>query len=985
MVALLVGTPALALNPVLRISQYAHAAWTLRDDSLKGYPRSIAQTVDGYLWLGTEFGVFRFDGVRFVAWQPPSGAHLPSSSVVQLLGTRDGALWIGTLKGLARWKDNVLTAYDALAEECVSALAEDRGGTLWAGTSAGLAGAAKLCAVRDDHADCTSTQARLGRFITSLFEDPAGNLWVGAATGLWRWKPGPPQVFLPPMPFPELHSIAAGDAATVLVAVNNDVRQLSNGALTPYPVQVTEPLRPLALLRDRDGGLWIGTQAQGLVHTYRGQTDRFTRADGSSGNYITALFEDREGNVWVATLKGLDRYREFAVTTISAREDLSSDSVQSVLAGADHSVWMGTGKGLNQWIDGHVTRQRAPAGVLSDGIGSLFEDARGRLWASSHHGVAFFSNGRATSVSAIGNGYVHAFAGGGPDQLWIADQERGLFHLRGARVAELTPWSIFGGRNARALAADPGGGVWLGFFQGGVALLKDGAVRVSYGPADGLGHGQVTSLRSDGQGGVWAATEGGLSHIQNGHIATLSRQNGLPCDTVHWSIEDDLGSVWLYTACGLLRVSHSEHEAWMRDARRTVSFRVYDETDGVLVRSTLGSYGPKVAKAADGRVWFATDGGVAVIDPRTVRLNTIAPGAHIEQITADRQTFDPLSHLRLPAGVRDLRIAFTAPSLTVPEKVRFRYRLEGRDGTWVDAGSRREAFYTDLPPRSYRFSVIAANEHGVWDRVPALWEFSIQPTVMQTAAFKIASGLVALLVLSSIYLARVRHLAAELNLRFEERLGERARMAQELHDTFLQGFLSTSMQLHLLAEEFTDTPARSKLERILGRLRTVIEEGRNTVFSLRAPVSVDDLEEALARDGADLRGEQAVDLRIVVEGKRQPLRPLIRDKIYWICRESLANAFLHARATRIEVALEYDAKHLRIHVRDNGCGIHHDLLESALDGHLGVQSMRERAERIGAALRLWSRPDGGTEMELVVPGDVAFQLPLGGRSISRAI
>lgn len=986
-VVFLLSTPALALNPMLRIGQYAHTAWTLRNDALKGYPRSIAQTVDGYLWLGTELGIVRFDGTRFVPWQPPSGASLPSDSVVRLIGTRDGGLWIGTQQGLACWKNGTLTHYDALAGDYVSALLEARDGTVWVGTSAGLRGTAKLCAIRSGRADCAGADAGLGRFVASLYEDASGTLWVGAATGLWRWKPGPPTIYRTTSLFPELHAIAGGDDGTVLVATTSEIRELSNGALTRYPLQAAGQLRPLALLRDRDGGLWIGTQDQGVLRTYRGRTDRFTRADGSSISFVTALFEDREGNVWVASLKGLDQFRELVVTTISAREGLSSDSVASVLSARDGSVWLGTGNGLDRWKAGRIARHRAPLGALNGGIGSLFEDARGRLWASSHGGIGFLHAGRATAVGAIGRGYVQAIAEDAPDSLWISDQERGLVHLRGSQVVELIPWTRFGGRNARTLAANPGGGLWLGFFQGGVALLSDGAVRMAYDAADGLGRGQVTSLHIDRHGALWAATEGGLSRLQDGRITTLTRKNGLPCETVHWVIEDDSRALWLYTACGLVRVVQSEVEAWTGDPARTVALSIYDETDGVWVRSTLGSYGPKVAKSADGRLWFATYSGAGVIDPARLPFNASVPPVHIEQVTADRQTLDAATRVRLPAGLRDLRIMYTATSLVAPEKVRFRYRLEGRDRDWVDAGGRREAFYTDLPPKSYRFRVIAANNDGVWNDEGAVWDFSIQPTLYQTTVFKVGAAGLALVVLWASYLVRVRRLAAEMHVRFEERLTERTRMAQELHDTFLQGFLSTSMQLHILADELSDTPARSKLERILGRLRTVMEEGRLTVFSLRAPTGIDDLEHALARDGADLRGDQPVDLRVMVEGKRQPIRPLIRDEIYRICREALANAFRHARATRVEVAFEYDAAHLRVHVRDDGCGIRQEVIDEGLEGHLGIHGMRQRAERIGATLKLWSRAAGGTEVELVVPAHVVFQPEIavrdaGGPSVS---
>jgi signal transduction histidine kinase/streptogramin lyase len=973
----LFSAPAWALDPSLDVNQYAHTAWALRDGAFRGYPKSLAQTEDGYLLLGTEFGMVRFDGVRFVPREPPPGAHLPSNSVVKVLATRDGSLWIGTTRGLARWKDGELTHYPELAGHFVTVLVEVRQGTVLAGTSAGITGTARLCAIQRLGVRCDGADGGLGGSVLSLYEDTHGVLWVGAATGLWRWTPGAPTMYSTPDRLSEIHAITEDEHGSVLVALNRNIERLGNGTFEKLALPgAARALKPTALLRDRQGSLWIGTQNQGLFRLHQGRIDQFARTDGLSGDFVTTFLEDVEGDVWVATLNGLDRFRDVTVTTMSTKQGLSADTVLSVRASHDGSVWIGTVAGLNRWKDGAITRHPMPHALPHVGAASLFEDRRGRLWVSSPRGLVYFEPGRSTAVRVMADGHVHAIAEDRAESLWVSHQESGLIRLEHATVVESFRWATLGGKNARALAADPSdGGLWLGFFQGGLAYFKDGQVRLSYTVADGLGHGEVRHLRLDSDEALWVATEGGLSRLKNGAITTLTNKNGLPCAAIRWTIEDDSGALWLYSACALVRVDRSEVNAWVANPQRPLQITVYDSSDGVPSHSEVSSYSPTVARSTDGRIWFASHEGAMVVDPRRVPFNAVAPPVHIEQITADRKTYDVASQSVLPPLIRDLRIDYTALSLRAPEKVQFRYWLEGRDQDWVDARNRRQAFYTDLPPRSYRFHVIASNNDGVHNQQGAVWSFSIQPALYQTAGFRVAATLFVMIGCLALYRMRVARLARQLNLRFEERLAERTRIAQELHDTLLQSVLSASMQLHVFADQL-EYPERSPLDHVLERLRQAAGEGRQTVQALRTHADVtDDLELALARDAESLRGQQAINIGAVLQGKRQPLRPVIRDDVYRIGREALANTFRHAGATRVEIELEYSVDGLRVCVRDDGCGMAPSIVEAGRPGHWGILGMRERAERIGATLTVLSAPSAGTEVELLVPGQIAFQHP----------
>jgi ligand-binding sensor domain-containing protein len=488
---------ALALNPSLEISQYGHTSWTIRDGFFKGSVYAIAQSANGYLLLRTEFGLAHFDGIRNTARAPPSNQPLPSTNVRSLLVARDGTLWIGTIEGLVSWKDGQLTRYPELAGQHPFTLIEDREGTLWAGTYS--VPNAKLCAIRAGIFTCYGQDGIFGQWVESLYEDSGGHLWAGTATGLWRWKPGPPQRYSPPHLIESDQAILEDEAPSRLIVLCQGVWRMAEGKAEPYPLRgVPWPFTPLNILRDRDGGLWIGTLEHGLLHSYRGRTDVFSRSDGLSGNHIRSLFEDREGNIWVATTDGLDRFRSLAATTFSVRQGLSSPSAMSVVAARDGSVWTGTEDGSNRWKNGAISiyrasappRQAGPAdpegvhrgvreivdrGLADNQVGSLFEDDRGRVWVSAYRGISRFENGRFQRLAGPPGGWVNGITGDGSGGVWIAYQDLGLFHVEQDRVVERFPWAKLGHGLAATMMLDPRTkGLWLGFFQGGLAYFQVG-------------------------------------------------------------------------------------------------------------------------------------------------------------------------------------------------------------------------------------------------------------------------------------------------------------------------------------------------------------------------------------------------------------------------------------------------------------------------------------------------------------------------------
>jgi signal transduction histidine kinase/ligand-binding sensor domain-containing protein len=1007
---------AIALDRSLDVSQYAHTAWKASQGFSPGVISSIAQTPDGYLWLGTEFGLRRFDGVRSVAWQGTAGDHLGEVPIRALRAARDGRLWIGTVTGLVSWKDRKLTHYSELDGYSVETLLEDREGTIWAGAWAADIG--RLCAIQNVKTQCYGEDDRFGTGVTLLYEDSSGNVWAAGTTGLWRCKPGPPKFYGIGDAAHSILALVESDDGGILIAKHEGIIKLKNGKTEAYPLPAGMNIRPQRVFRDRDGGLWIGSAVDfGLLHIHEGKTDLFGPLQGLSGGSVMCIFEDREGSVWVTTGDGLDRFRDFAVPTYSVEQGLASYGLDSVLSTRDGSLWMGTSHGLNRLNKGQITvyrrrsenitrgaAQTAASGVGWNGpasrttreiidpgfpqedlITTLFEDKAGKIWAANVSGVSFFESGRFTPITSLPPGAIFAIADGVAGSVWLA-QEDDLSRVLGGRVVERIPWAKLGRKKpANALLHDPAqSGIWLGFHDGGVAYFQDGQLRASYGQREGLAEGMVYGFYVDKDGALWAATEGGLSRIKDGHVLTLTQQNGLPCKTVRWMREDDLQSVWVNLPCGLVRIARSELDAWASHPERTIRTTLFDSSDGV--KSHRVHSGPDamvssiVTKAADGRLWFVPFGGVSVVDPKNLHPNKLPPPVHIEGLVADEKTYDAQNGIRLHPKLRNLAIDYTALSLVAPEKMRFRYKLEGQNRNWHEVVNDREVQYTNLGPGTYRFRVMACNNSGVWNETGDALEFVIPPMWYQTNWFYALCAAAFTALLGLAYQLRVRQLAHQFNMRLEERVAERTRVARDLHDTLLQSFQALLPLLQAGINMFGSRPADAlrTFEKAADNASQAIAEGRDAIQGMRtSTVEKNDLAVAIRTVGEELASsaskQPAPNFNVVVEGVSRNLHPILRDEVYRFALEALRNAFRHAAAHKVEVEIRYDEKYFRLRVRDDGKGIPSDVLSGdGRKGHYGLPGMRERAKLVGGKLAIWTELDGGTEIELNIPGARAY-------------
>jgi signal transduction histidine kinase len=472
----------------------------------------------------------------------------------------------------------------------------------------------------------------------------------------------------------------------------------------------------------------------------------------------------------------------------------------------------------------------------------------------------------------------------------------------------------------------------------------------------------------------------------------------LPCDAVQWTVKDAAQSVWMMMPCGLVRVARSELDAWAVAAdktARTIRASVFDSSDGLRTLAVIGDYTPRAAESPDGKVWFIAPDGISVVDPRHLTFNKLPPPVHIEKITADgKEYWEKLSggarsNPRLPSLVRDLTIDYTALSFVAPEKNRFRIKLEGRDPDWKDVGNERKAFYNDLPPRKYRFRVMASNNNGVWNEAGDSFDFSIDPTYYQTTWFRASCVAAFFALLWALYRYRLYQIRQEFNANLEGRVDERTRIARELHDTLLQSFHGLLFRFQAVDNLLPARPGEAKhtLESALDDSARAITEARDAVHELRSStVITNDLAAAVTALGEELAAHHATSspsqdsptFLVEVEGTPQDLHPILRDEIYRIAGEALRNAFSHARARRIEVEIRYDNRELRLRIRDDGRGIDASVLsDEGRAGHWGLTGMRERAKRIGGNMDLWSELGAGTEVELRIPASIAYQTSAG--------
>jgi len=954
----------------------------VRDGYFGGEPNAIAQTKDGYIWLGSRDGLFRFDGVRFVRWSTQSGEQLPSSQIWTLLGARDGSLWIGTDAGLAHLVNNRLILYQKNEGWSVANIFEDRDGKIWFARVRPDDKTHPLCQVHDAGVDCYGSKDGVDVFgAGAIAQDPSGDLWVGGNTTYVRWRPGVSKVYRPQA----LQSnegnggvrglLPAADGSLwvgmALAVRGAGLQHMVDGTSKPFvaPNLNGETLEVQALYIDRQDSLWVGTTG-GLYRIRGTEVDHYESANGLSGDWVKKIFEDREGNVWVATSRGIDMFRDLRVKSFSKREGLIEGEVESVSASRDGNVWIGTGRlqvlgprGLSLFGPG----KRLPGNLVT----SLFTDHAGRLWAGMINKLFVYereSFREITKQDGSALGMMMGIAEDSEHNIWVesAGPPGTLLRIQDLKVRQQFPAPAM--PLARKIVADPQGGIWLGLVTGDLARYRDGQVNIfTFGNHP---NSRVLAITAASDGSILGGTAFGVVGWKDGKQQILTVQNGLPCNAVNALISDDAGNLWLYAQCGLIEIPKQQMQLWWEHPKSRLSLRVFDTLDGVEP-----GWAPfnTSAKTPDGRLWFSNSSVVQMIDPAHLPENTLPPPVDISALVADRRAYPLESAIRLAPQTRDLEIDYTALSYVAPQKVLFRYMLEGHDAGWQEPGTRRQAFYNDLPPRKYRFRVTACNNDGVWNEAGASVDFSILPAYYQTAWFRAFCVAAFLLLLWVLYQFRLRQIQHQFNIGLEAQVHERTRIARDFHDTYLQTIQGSKLVADSALKQSPD-PARMRLalEQLSVWLARATEEGRATLSSLRTSATErNDLAAAFQRAIEESRMESSMEASFSVVGEISEMHPIVRDEVYRIGYEAIRNARVHSQATHLQVELTY-AEDLTMRVRDNGVGIDPAIVGEGREEHFGLQGMRERARRIMAKFTVDTSAASGTEITLVVPGGIIY-------------
>ena len=980
---------SVALELTSGLRQYHHTAWTLKDGG-PGQVSAIAQTKDGYLWLGTPNGLFRFDGVRFERVTARSDVRLRANEVFSLLATADGGLWVGyTLGGATRIEPDRLRNYgdaDGLPlARTVYQFSQDAQGRVWAITPSGPrffeGGRWRSLA-----ADAGYPPDVPG---VSIVTDKEGTLWLSTRRGVFYRRPTDTN-FLPVREKDlDWGQLSLGPDGRVWISDPVSERgtrplQTESSSATWQDRWWPADQKMLAPAWDRDGALWFGGGngvqrwiLDGLADPTKREApprvEAFGTEQGLSGDFVRVVLEDREGTVWVGTNGGLDRFRPNRLIQV----ELPGRATRIALAAAENgNVWVSSYySGLFE-VGGKASR----SALLEEQITCIDRQADGTLWLGRIGALVYFDGKHSVRFPPPGGnsnfgGEIQALGHDGTGAIWVGINQAGprLLRLQG------NVWEPYGGITSlpqttpSVIFSDVDRGLWFGYPGNQIAFLR-GRTATLFGPSDGLdiGDTKVFSRRGDR---LWIAGEFGLSSFDGSRFRSLRIEGDTPLSGISGMIETASGDLWLNGSNGITHLSAVELNRAIGDPRYAMRFERFDRLDGLPGTPEQLRPVPTAAEGTDGKLWFALTNGVVTIDPANIRRNPVAPSVVLQDAVAGGTNYPTDRPLKLHAGISDLRVDYAALSMAVPERLHFRYRLEGFDQQWRDAGGRRQAFYTNVPPGNYRFRVVAANEDGVWNEEGAAVNVEFAPAFYQTLWFAAFCAALVCGLMWSFYRARLARVAESIQQRAEAKQMERERIARELHDTLLQGTQGLIFGVQAAANTVAiDDPAREILEDTLERADRVIAEGRDRIQELR--VSIDSgttLPMSLAAIGTELATGRGISFRTIVEGRERELRLEAKDETYLIAREALLNAFRHARARSIEVQLNYSDDGLVVCVRDDGRGFDEEVLDAGgAPGHWGVKGMRERAARIGARLDVWSAPDAGTEIELCVSATTAF-------------
>jgi ligand-binding sensor domain-containing protein/signal transduction histidine kinase len=985
---------AVALDPRYSLRHYGYQAWQTDEGLPQNTVHAVLQTRDGFLWFATEAGLVRFDGAQFAVFDKSNVPQFTSGVINSLLEDKNGRLWISTADGLIVLENGGFRAFgesDGLPSAMIFSVYQDRSGKLWALTAAGVARytdhhfkvldgvpAASLVTETSDgslwfgtgngafRSSTHVTSVLAGEQVQAMAADREGRVWIGTHQALQVVLPGKePEVF-------HLPANLGNDISSLLVAANGHLWIGTANGLGEYDGKTTHVFlagnHVATLFEDSHHAIWAA-MGQGIARVISGRAETMTSQQGLSSNQALAFHEDREGNLWIGTESGgVDILRDRKFTTFTAQDGLTDDLARSVFQARTGTIFAGTNSGgVDEYVNGKFFSLPAGKSLSSQVALALADDTQGNLWIGTPDGLNRISGNQTkifTSADGLADDFVRSLYEDHDGALWIGTR-RGLTRYKDGTFTSWSATDGLGNDLVGAVIQDKDGSFWIGTL-GGLTHFMDGHF-TNYTTQQGLSNNTITALYQDSEGNLWIGTHGGsLNARENGRFISFPPARSHLPPNIYGILEDADQNLWLATNKGVYRVSKGALHDLAAGAVAEIHPDAYGTSDGMRISECSSGGHPAAWKANDGTLWFATLRGISMVDPVNMPVNRVPPLVAIEQVIIDDSPLSARSGIKISPGHTRFAFQYAGLSFAAPQKVRFRYKLDGVDHDWVDAGTRRTAYYTNIPPGEHTFRVMACNNDGVWSKQTAAFTFRLRPRFYQTWWFYLLLLLALALLVYAVYRWRVRNVES----RFHAVLAERNRIAREIHDTLAQGFIAVSVQLEVVARLLNTSvdAAKEHLEQARTLTRECIQEARSSIWNLRSQgAAQDDLAATITNAAERITANSGTKARIHVSGTRRPVPPGIEPELIRIAQEAMTNAIRHARAEHVDVTLLFEEKLLRMTIKDDGCGFEGDPEVFRRNGHFGLTGMRERAVQIGARFEVVSAKGCGTEVKIDVP------------------
>jgi ligand-binding sensor domain-containing protein/signal transduction histidine kinase len=959
---------ASALDPTKSLTQYVHTVWR-SDDGLPGNSvNRILGTRDGYLWIGTQAGIARFDGVRFTVFDHTNTPALHDDYIVDLAEDNQGTLWIATSNGgVTSLHDGIFSHVSTINARAGLALAADVDGSMWIGGYGGLTHIKNGKVVKT----YTVADGLSGDPVRRLAMDKDHALWIATPSGLNHLVDGKIERYSTSdgLPNNDVIDMHVGTDGTLWVQTRNaQIVRRMNGRFEPWKIQgITDTT--VGMLEDRDGNFWFASATKGLLRVHGQQLSRFMTKDGLSNDLVTSLYEDHDGNLWAGTNEGgLDRFHDGSFTTYAKEEGLAADQTYSVIEDHAGDIWVTTANGLNRLHGNQVRVFTTADGLPTDSTWSLLEDDQQKLWVgTSNGGLVWMDQGR--FVPALSNhDEIPTYMVSG---ILEDSAHQFLFSTRGGGVVRYVngQTSLYSKANGLlnnfiyAMAEDAKGTVWIGT-SSGLNSIQDGHIKSH--ETDGLADAVALTLHVDAKNTLWIGTFGrGLFRLENGHFTRYTTHQGLPDDTINNILEDAAANLWIGSNKGIFRITRDDLDAVAAGTRKTVHPILFGKADGMKSSETNAGSQPAGWRAHDGRLWFPTIRGVVVVDPTRISLSDRPRLARVEQLLADEVNIDLAAPVRLAPGTRRLEIRYTAPNLSSPERTRFRYRLDGFDEQWVSGGIQRVAQYTNLSPGHYTFRVSASADTGRWGDQESALNFDVLPQFYQTWWFHLLEGLAVILVWFGFYRVRVNWLHARAAV-----LEERQRIAGEIHDSLAQGLSGIVFQTEAALISMERAPGMTATHLLSARdlAKSSLDDARYSVLNISPPIADQkSLLDSLSAMARQLTGGRVDELDIHSSGTAWTVPAEAKHHVVLITQEAVSNAIQHGNARTISISLTFAIDALHLTVSDDGVGFATEISEPGHARGYGMRNMRHRSASLGARLEVNSGLGKGTRIILCIP------------------